>query len=72
VQVEHFRLWDGDRVLICTDGLTDQVNDEQIADILTPYRGLEEQCEALIDFSLEAGGLDNATAVMAQYTIPKP
>ena len=72
IQVEHFRLWDGDRVLICTDGLTDQVDDEHIADILTPYRRLDEQCQALIDLSLEAGGHDNVTAVMAQYAIPKP
>ena len=72
IQVEHFRLWDGDRVLLCTDGLTDQVDDERIADILTPYRRLDEQCQALIDLSLEAGGRDNATAVMAQYSIPKP
>jgi PPM family protein phosphatase len=72
IQVEHFRLWDGDRLLLCTDGLTDQVDDERIAEILTPYRRLDEQCQALIDLSLEAGGLDNATAVMAQYTIPKP
>ena len=35
-------------------------------------RSLEEQCEALIDLSLEAGGQDNATAVMAHYSIPKP
>jgi len=72
IQVEHFRLWDGDRVLICTDGLTDQVDDERIAEILTPYRSLEEQCEALVDLSLESGGHDNVTAVMAQYSIPKP
>jgi PPM family protein phosphatase len=72
IQVEHFRLWDGDRVLICTDGLTDQVDEERIAELLTPYRSLDEQCQALIDLSLEAGGQDNATAVMAQYSIPKP
>jgi PPM family protein phosphatase len=72
IQVEHFRLWDGDRVLLCTDGLTDQVDDERIADILTPYRSLDEQCQALIDLSLEAGGQDNVTVVIAQYKIPKP
>jgi PPM family protein phosphatase len=72
IQVEHFRLWNGDRVLLCTDGLTDQVDDERIAEILTPYRSLDEQCQALIDLSLEAGGQDNVTAVMAQYSIPRP
>jgi protein phosphatase len=72
IQVEHFRLWDGDRVLLCTDGLTDQVDDERIADVLTPYRQLDEQCQALVDLSLEAGGQDNVTAVMAHYSIPKP
>ena len=70
--MEHFRLWDGDRVLICTDGLTDQVDDDQIAEILTPYRNLDEQCQALIDLALEAGGRDNVTAVMARSSIPKP
>ena len=33
---------------------------------------LDVQCQALIDLSVHAGGLDNATAVMAQYSIPKP
>jgi protein phosphatase len=71
VQVEHFRLADKDRVLLCTDGLTDQVDDEKIADTLAPYRNLDEQCQALVDLSLEAGGRDNVTVVMAQYLIPK-
>jgi PPM family protein phosphatase len=72
IQVEHFRLWDGDRVLLCTDGLTDQVDEDRIADVLTPYRRLDEQCQALVDLAIEAGGKDNVTAVMAQYSIPKP
>jgi protein phosphatase len=72
IQVEHFRLWDGDRVLLCTDGLTDHVDEEQIADVLTPYRSLDEQCQALVDLALEAGGTDNITAVLAQYSIPRP
>jgi serine/threonine protein phosphatase PrpC len=71
VQAAHFRIWDGDRVLLCTDGLISQVGDERIAEVLTLQRRLDEQCQMLIDLALEQGGPDNITVVLAQYRVPR-
>lgn len=53
----------GDRLLICSDGLTNMVEDEQIADLLS--RGTpEEVVWALIEEANRAGGHDNVTVVV--------
>ena len=53
----------GDRLLICSDGLTNMVEDEQIADLLS--RGTpEEAVWALIEEANRAGGHDNVTVVV--------
>ena len=53
----------GDVLLLCTDGLTNYVSAEEIARILaqTPFY---RAADALIDMALEAGGLDNVTALL--------
>ena len=71
VQVEHFRLWDGDIVLLCSDGLTDVVDDDTIADALALPREPDQQCQMLVDLALRAGAPDNVTALLAHYAIPK-
>lgn len=72
VEVEHFRLWDGDRILLCTDGLADMLDEEVIAEVLANARDANDQCKTLVDLALKGGGRDNVTALVAQYTIPKP
>jgi protein phosphatase len=71
VEVEHFHLAHGDTLLLCTNGLTDLVEDFRIGDVLLGRRKLEDQCRALIDLALDAGGTDNIALVLAQYSIPK-
>jgi protein phosphatase len=71
VDVEHFRLADGDRLLLCTDGLTDLVSEMQIAALLEVHSRPEDACRALVDRALDSGGRDNVTVVLASYTIPK-
>jgi PPM family protein phosphatase len=70
VTVEHFQLLDNDCVLLCTNGLTDMVDDETISEVLASRRTAREQCDQLVDLSLARGGKDNVTVVMANYTIP--
>jgi protein phosphatase len=70
VAVDHIRLVDGDAVLLCTNGLTDMVSDNEIADLLLLRRTPAEQCDALIDMALANGGKDNVTVVLANYQIP--
>ena len=64
--VLHVQLESGDRVLICTDGLTDMVNDEAISQTLTAEHNLQTACDVLIDAALDAGGKDNITLVIAE------
>jgi protein phosphatase len=70
VDVDHIRLLNGDNVLLCTNGLTDMVSDDRIADVLTQRREAGEQCQLLVDLALQAGGEDNVTVTLAQYQIP--
>jgi len=67
VMVEHFRLEDDDTLLLCSNGLTDIVPDERIADTLASRRALPEQSELLVDAALAGGGQDNVTVVLANY-----
>jgi protein phosphatase len=62
-------LEDGDRLLICTDGLTDMVDDETITGIMNAGKSSEESCRALVSLALERGGRDNVTVVVATYRI---
>ena len=68
--VAHLRLADGDRVLLCTDGLTNLVNDELIAETLRLFPGPDDACKALVDLALDCGGSDNVTVLLAHYTVP--
>src|SRR5262249_5655912 len=70
IQIERQHLRHGDCVMLCTDGLSDAVPGDAIADILTLHRSLNEQCRRLVDRALAAGGADNITVVLAQYAIP--
>jgi serine/threonine protein phosphatase PrpC len=71
-EVQHFRLTDGDRLLLCTDGLTEMVEDGEIAAVLRRMDEPDETCQALVDRALEEGGKDNVTVVLARYAIPEP
>src|SRR4051812_11137239 len=63
----HYRLADGDRLLLCTDGLTDMVGEDTIARELDRERSAAGACQTLIDLALERGGKDNVTAIVASY-----
>ena len=64
-------LQDGDRLLLCSDGLTEMVDDESISNILSSHESSNEACHALVDWALDAGGTDNVTVVLARYAIEK-
>jgi protein phosphatase len=64
VEVCHVELAEDDRVLLCTDGLTDMVGDGEIARILDYHPDPAEACQALVDAALDRGGRDNVTVVL--------
>lgn len=70
VELHHLRLADGDQLLLCTDGLTEMVSDDDIAAVLKQEESARNACESLIDRALAAGGTDNVTVILARYQIP--
>jgi protein phosphatase len=67
VEFHHVRLADGDQLLLCTDGLTDLVLDEEIAEVLVRGAPPREGVQALVTLALARGGRDNVTAILARY-----
>jgi PPM family protein phosphatase len=65
-QVERYHLKSGDQILLCTDGLTEMVDDKTIAEVLREATSSQSACKALIDLALAAGGVDNITVVVAR------
>jgi serine/threonine protein phosphatase PrpC len=55
---------DGDVYLLCSDGLTDLVTNDEIQLILSRYNTVEEMGTALVDTAKMLGGLDNITVVL--------
>jgi serine/threonine protein phosphatase PrpC len=68
-EIVKVHLRDGDRLLLCTDGLNEAITDDQIAAILAKSRPSEEMCDALIAAALSCGGPDNITVVVANCAI---
>jgi serine/threonine protein phosphatase PrpC len=54
----------GDLILMCSDGLTDMLSDEEIHQAVLEGGELKEVCERLVNMANERGGLDNITAVL--------
>jgi PPM family protein phosphatase len=69
-QVQRFRLRAGDQLLLCTDGLTEMVDDDLIASVLREAPSAQLGCENLIDMALGAGGNDNITVAVARFKDP--
>ena len=67
--IRQLSLEDGDRLLLCSDGLTDMVDDPTIATLLKNSESSEKACQALLDEALDRGGRDNVTVVVATYRI---
>jgi len=70
-QVQRLHLRDGDQLLLCTDGLTEMVTDNDIAAVLADANSSQAACQALIDLALAGGGNDNITVVLAHYRFPQ-
>jgi PPM family protein phosphatase len=55
---------DNDTVLLCSDGLTRELSDEQIAAVLRDSEDAQVAASRLVDFAKQAGGADNVTAIV--------
>lgn len=55
---------EGDRLLMCTDGVTGELTDETIQAVLTTHLNPQHAADVLVATAVRAGGRDNATAVV--------
>jgi len=60
----------GDVVLLCTDGLTTAVSDDEIAQILCTSAAPGEACDRLVSAALKRGSMDNITVALCTYGMP--
>ena len=68
VDLSGHRLEDGDMVLLCSDGLTEMVEETTIARVLgDPLSSPAAACDQLINLALDAGGKDNVTVALGRY-----
>jgi len=56
----------GSVILVCTDGLTKHVSDDEIAQRLSAMESSEQVCHELLELALERGGSDNITLVVGR------
>ncbi|MCW8858765.1 MAG: Stp1/IreP family PP2C-type Ser/Thr phosphatase [Deltaproteobacteria bacterium] len=63
---KKFPLSEGDRYLLCSDGLSDVVSDAEIMEVLEQEQPINLLCQKLIDKALTAGGKDNITVLLIQ------
>ena len=64
IDIQEFEVQPGDRLLICSDGLTEEVPDEKIQDALSNLESCQATAQELIDAAKAAGGSDNITVVI--------
>ena len=66
IETGHSPFLPGDALLLCSDGLTDMIDNKTITQILTSEQTLKTKGKALIEAANKAGGKDNITVVIVQ------
>ncbi len=67
VDLQSIEAQPGDRILLCSDGLSNELSDSQIAEIAATDEPLEAIVENLVAAARAAGGHDNITAVLVEF-----
>jgi protein phosphatase len=67
VDLTHQTVRQGDVLVLCSDGLSSQINKETIADVVTEQGDLAAASQELIDLANAKGGPDNITVIIARF-----
>ncbi|MDH5639033.1 MAG: SpoIIE family protein phosphatase, partial [Nitrospinota bacterium] len=67
--ISLIHLENGDRLLLCSDGLTNMLTEKVIVDHLRKTVSPKTVCRYLVDAANAAGGKDNVTAVLADWRL---
>ena len=65
--LDQFDLSNANSLVVCTDGLTNAVSDEEIAHILSTAPTAQGAADQLVDAAVENGGKDNITVVVSRF-----
>jgi len=65
-------LQNGDKVLLCSDGLWDMLSDQEIYEIVRQKKPAKTLCEELASMANDAGGHDNITVIVFEYRSEGP
>lgn len=63
-QIGKMEMWANDRLLLCSDGISDMLDDLEILSILKYHISSEQACVALVEQAMKRGKTDNLTAVV--------
>jgi len=67
IDIDSIKLYPGDILLLCTDGLTSMLSDEEILHIILKKKGnIEQATESLVNSAKDNGGTDNITAILVE------
>jgi protein phosphatase len=67
VDLTYVDLERGDRLLLCSDGLSGMVRADELREVLTTHKDPLEACRELTDRANRAGGHDNITVIVADF-----
>ncbi len=67
VDLTFLELRRGDRLMMCSDGLSGLVHGDVIRDVMVEYRDLGACCERLIELAKAGGGHDNVTVILCEF-----
>jgi PPM family protein phosphatase len=70
VDLTYVDLCKGDRLLVCSDGLSGMVRGDEMREVLLSSRDSLEACKELTDRANRAGGHDNITVIVAEFDGP--
>lgn len=71
VDLNELELHDGDRVLLCSDGLYGMVADEEMAALISSSPSLENGCRELVACANDRGGRDNISVILLSAAVEK-
>jgi PPM family protein phosphatase len=72
VDVSEELFLDGDTVLLCSDGLTRELSDSQIAGILREAKDAQSAADQLVNLANQAGGRDNVSVIVIRQVSTAP
>ncbi len=66
VDIASSQVKQGDKILLCTDGLTSMLGDEQVEEIMNEPSNPQSICQKLVDAANQEGGYDNITVIVIE------